>query len=1137
MTNKYPLVNQTLLLAGIMSLSLFACNSNPDTAQTPTAREEGPLFSKLPASHTGVNFRNDLPPNNPLENITNFDHYYNGAGLAVGDINNDGLADIYMVGNKVPNKLYLNKGNFQFEDITQKAGVAGEAAWNNGANMVDINGDGWLDIYVTIGGMERNVSKRANQLFINNQDGTFAERGAEIGLDDKGYGVQAAFLDYDRDGDLDCYIINNYFFNGSKRENLPKVNHADPNKNPYDLYTGDQFYKNENGVFINVTKEIGIFSHAMGYGLGVAVGDYNNDGWPDMYLSNDYTERDFFYVNQKNGKFKDELTTSFPHVSRFSMGNDVADFNGDGLLDLMIVDMTAEDNYRQKTNMASMNPKIFYEMTSAGFHYQYMYNSVQLNQGNNRFSDVAQLTGMAMTDWSWAILFADFQNDGLKDVFVTNGFRKEVRNKDWQIRYTDRLEVVAQMEDIKEQAQAVKEIIDEIPSTPTPNYIFENKGNLNFEKKMKEWGLDDPTYSNGAAYADLNNDGLLDLVISNVDNEALIYQNNGAKKPNHYLRVRFEGQEKNRFGLGARVILMHDGQQQMHEHYTSRGYLSSVEPVMHFGLGESAVVDKLTVIWPDGKQQELRDVAADRLLTLRYEEAQEVFDYQVAYSYGKVWFEEATKALGVQFRHRENAFDDFGREVLLPHRMSRFGPGLAVGDANGDGLEDFFVGGARGQAPRLFVQKATGGFAPLHANFWAQEAQYEDVDAVFLDADRDGDMDLYVVSGGYDVAQGHALLQDRLYLNQGDGQFGRGVLPASSVVGSKVRPADIDGDGDLDLFVGGRVKPGYWPHPVASQVLRNDGGQFVDITADFAPELLEAGLVTDAQWLDLNNDQKMDLAICGEWMPVRVFVQEDNKMVEKTEAWGLDQHTGWWYSLTVANPDQDGDPDLIAGNLGLNYKYRASFEQPFQVYSDDFNQDGQNDIVLSYFEEGKCFPLRGKQCSSEQIPELKKKFETYHEFGVATLNEVYGEQQLNNALQLNARTFASAYLENTGASFEVRPLPNEAQVSNINSTLVHDFDGDGHLDLAVCGNLHTSEVETPRNDASYGLVMLGDGKGSWQPVSPAQSGLYLGGDVKGIYPIKLGARGELGLLVATNDAPLRLLRLHSPQAPVRLAGK
>jgi len=1071
-----------------------------------------PLFSLVPSQTSNLTFKNEIIENEKI-NILTYEYFHNGGGVAIGDINNDGLADIYLTGNLAPNRLYLNKGDLRFEDITKAAGTGGSQGWATGVTMVDINQDGWLDIYVCYSG---NLPEpyRANQLFVNNQDGTFTERAAEYGIDDTGYATHASFFDYDLDGDLDLYILNHNIF---PIENFK----PDEVRNSYDPNVGDKLYENDNGKFSNVNLIANIHTNPLGYGLGVSIGDLNNDRYPDIYIANDFIEHDYCYINNGDGTFRDVVKEAFPQISQFSMGTDMADFNNDGLLDIISVDMIAEDNYRQKTTMRPMNRNIFYYAVEDGFHYQYMHNALQLNRGNGHFSNISKLAGVSATDWSWAPLFVDLDLDGWKDLVVTNGYKKDISNKDYVAFEKEKLKKFKEGEITN--TELFRALLDAAPVTKIENYVFRNNGDYTFEKMNEAWNFDQQAFSNGAAYGDLDNDGDADLVINNIDDEPYLFRNNAIENSRpHFLKVKLDGPPSNKNGLGAKIWVHAGGQVQFFESYLSRGFQSSVDPVLCVGLGSQSMVDTVRVEWPDGSSTIRTGITADQLLTFSHEAATTGEEEAPAPA---PLFHNITGQLGLESSHRENSFDDFAFEVLLPHKMSTWGPALAVGDINADGLSDFYLGGAHGFAGQLFAQQSDGTFRPLPGKAFTAHQDYEDVGAAFFDADNDGDVDLYVASGGNEWEAGAPQYADRLYLNDGAGNFSHqpDALPELFISASVVRPYDYDQDGDLDLFVGGRMQPRSYPMPADSKLLRNDGGVFADITAQAAPALEGLGMVTDALWCDYDQDGDSDLLLTGEWMPVTIF-SNNGASLQPLDIPELSREVGWWFSIQAGDFDGDGDQDFIAGNLGTNYKYKASHDQPFQVFLNDFDENGSKDIVLGYFESGELYPVRGRQCSAEQMPFIKKKFPTYDLFAQASLADIYGPQPLQQSLNYQATNFHSSYIENRGNnSFRMTSLSVEAQFSAINAILLDDFNGDGRLDALTAGNLYASEVETPRNDAGVGCLLLGDGKGGFTTLSAQRSGVYLPYDIRHLAAVATSGSGKRTLLAVPNNDKIQIL--------------
>lgn len=1074
------------------------------------------LFLSVPSSYSKVDFQNNVVQTRENNHIVNVE-FISGGGVAVGDVNNDGLPDLFFTGNQVKDRLYLNRGDFRFKDISASAGISQDTLWSTGVTFVDIDQDGDQDIYVC-----RNVyledENSANQLYINNGDLTFTESARTFGLADQGFSVQSIFFDFDKDGFVDMYLVN-------QPPSLPGVGGQLDKSMAKNRLFSDKLYRNTGkGTFEDVTDSALLRNFA--FGLSVSVGDFDNDSWPDLYVTNDFDVPDHIYMNQKDGTFKDALYEATNHISNFSMGSDVADYDNDGHLDVLVVDMVAESHERIKTHMGAMKPEDFWAQVNTGGHYQYMFNTLQRNNGNGTFSDLAQLAGVSNTDWSWAPLFADFDNDGFKDIFVSNGVKNNNRFSDLQAKYDlllDSLNYEAQKQGIDpKQLIDVMDFVKLAPTDKLSNYVYKNNGDLTFKKMVEEWGLELPTLSNGAAYADLDQDGDLDLVINNIDDEALLYKNNAREREEgNYLRLKLAGANQQNV-YGAKVSLYKgDELWQLVQVSNARGFMSKSEDIVHFGIGEEELVEKVIIEWQNGELSTLENLEANQLLEVKQAE---LGNGELAgkKSATQQVFQEVSDLMDMKATvHQENEYDDYLTEPLLPHKMSEFGPVMGVGDVNGDQREDFFVGGAAGFSGTLYMQNTEGGFDAIKDGAWSQDKSSEDMGIALFDADQDGDLDLFIASGGNEFAIGDPALQDRLYLNNGQGKFikSSSALPAYSKSSSCVKPHDFDQDGDLDLFIGGRLLPGQYPKPADSKLLENQGGKFVDVTEDKAPGLNALGMVTAACWLDYNQDGLEDLVIVGEWMPVTLFAQGPDQRFEQEEIAGLEDSNGWYYEVQADDLDGDGDPDLVVGNLGLNYKYKATEEEPFEVYSYDFDDNGTLDIVLSYYEHGEAFPVRGKDCSTQQIPSLGEKFTTYNEFGLSNLGDIYGTK-LGDALNLQAKTFASSYIENLGnGQFEIRPLPSLAQVSSVNNILIKDYDQDGHKDLLISGNLFQSEIETPRNDAGAGLLLKGDGKGDFVPVPLTQSGFFSPYDAKDMKSIRLGTREVI--LVANNRQKLQ----------------
>jgi len=1074
-----------------------------------SGEKEEHLFRLLKSSETGITFNNALEESHEL-NIITYQDFYSGGGISIGDINNDGLSDIFLTGNMVSAKLYLNKGDFKFEDITESAGLGNMGkGWYTGTSFVDINEDGYLDIYIGKSGMEE-PEDRTNLLFINNCDGTFIERARDYNLDHSGFAVNAHFFDYDKDGDLDIYLVNQgpEKFESGDAERL---------RNEVHIFAGDKLFENIGNKFIDVTTKAGIYSSVIGFAHGVSIGDLNNDDWDDIFVSNDFFEHDYIYLNNGDKTFREVVKSATQHISYYSMGNDMADYNNDGLLDIVVLDMVAEDNRRLKSNLGGMRVDRFWRAVKLGYHYEYMFNMLHLNNGNETFSEIGMMAGISYTDWSWAPLFADFDNDGYKDLFISNGIRKDIRNIDWGKLYYNILKL--SFGKVKFKSSEWNLLLSELPFEKVKNYMFKNNGDLTFTKVMDIWGLNQKSWSNGAAFGDLDNDGDLDLVVNNIDDEAFIYENRASKKNNgNFLRLKFIGSDKNTFALGTKVKIVYHDRMQYQQLYLARGYRSSMEPVMHFGLNNDTIVQEIQIIWPDGRTNKLKNIRANQLIMLDHSNSEApIYENEI---YRLPFFEDVTETLSVDFRHQENEMDDFSREPLLPYKLSTLGPPLAVADINGDHLDDYYIGGALRYPGQLFIQDPSGKFLPKNNELWQKERMYEDIDAEFFDSDNDGDLDLYVVSGGNEFSNGTDGLQDRLYINDGEGNFTRDTIAIPNIFtsGSIVIPADYDKDGDLDLFIGGRMIPGKYPFPANSYILQNHQGKYEDITDSIAPGLRNLGMVTAAVWSDFDLDRDLDLIITGEWMPITLFKNQEGKFmnVDNMDN-GLRFSEGWWQSLVAHDFDGDGDEDLVAGNLGLNYKYKAKKSEPFQVYCDDFDQNGSLDIVLTYFNQGKVYPVTDRRNLIKQLPVLNEKIPTNDEYSISTIEDIFSQESLNNALHYNAYTFASSYIENLGnGKFLIKPFENLAQISNINSIVIEDINKDGFDDLIMAGNLYSSEIETIRNDAGIGTFLKGDGEGNFKAVPYLESGLYTTGDIRDMKKL-MTVNGKILLISKNND--------------------
>ncbi|AYN69208.1 CRTAC1 family protein [Euzebyella marina] len=1105
----------------LISFLIISCKTDSKDSIEKKESSSLKLFSLLSSEETGIEFSNDIE-NQRNFNIFKYRNFYNGGGVAIGDINNDGLPDIYMTANMGPNKLFLNKGDFQFEDISEKAGITGNKPWSTGVVMADINADGLLDIYVSnAGNMEGN--NHDNDLYINNGDLTFSEKAEEYNLAKTGFSTHASFFDYDKDGDLDAYILNN--------SNIPVTSlgyaeqrdvRAQDWEGVPEIFrgVGDMLLRNDNGKFVDVSEEAGIYGSLIGFGLGVMVSDINGDLYPDIYISNDFYERDYLYINQKDGTFKEEIKDWTSHLSLSAMGIDMADINNDGNADIYITDMLPEHDQRTKSVMEFEGYNVFNLKQSKDFYQQYIQNTLQLNNGNGTFSEIAYHSGVAKTDWSWAGLIFDMDNDGLRDIFVTNGINHDLTDLDFVDFFAN--EIIQKMA-LTGKKESIDTIINKMPVSPLPNYAFKNKGNITFENATVDWGFDIPSKSNGVAYGDLDNDGDLDMVVNNVNMPAFVYRNNSEKLTNNnYIKLKFDGEKPNSFAIGASVKMYYDNNIVFQELIPSRGFQSSMDYVMTIGLGKTSAIDSLRVIWPDNSTQKLSNIKVNQLIELKQSNAKDIYNPKKKTNTNTLFTEVQQSKLQ---SHQENTYQDFDYEGLISKLISQEGPTISVADINADGNEDIFVGGAKNQAASLYIHQGNGKLKRTNQNDIDKDSNFEDTASAFFDVDSDGDLDLMVGSGGNQINEENTYSL-RLYKNNGDGKFSKSNanLPSNFTNISVIEPYDFDQDGDIDVFVGSRSVVGTYGVNPKHLFLENQGdGNFVDATEKLAFDLKDAGMVTDARWEDIDGDGKKDLITVADWGSPQIFKNSGRRLAKLPSS--LDSLKGWWNTVETADLDNDGDFDLILGNQGTNVPYSATPSNPMKLWINDYDNNGTLEQIVSRNYDGNDYPLHQQKELTRQISSLKKQNLKASEYAKKTVSELFPESVFENTIVKEANTMYSIIALNDGkGSFEIKNLPSRVQLSCVCGISCMDVNNDGNVDLVMGGNNYEFKPQYSRLDASYGNVLINDGNLNFDWVDFAKSGFFVKGEIKHLLPFK-DKSGKRYLIAGINNSEPKIFTL------------